>query len=73
MQFLVQMTLADSGRAGTAQDGVTLIEQLIVPTPELCRKFERERKILAGCLVVGCVALALILEADSSAKRLTNW
>src|SRR5262245_52610735 len=62
------MKLADSGRAGTAQDGVTLIEQLIVPTLELCKRLERERKILAGGPVVGSVALALILEAESAQK-----
>ncbi len=66
MKYLVRMKLADSGRPATAQAGIAFIEQLILPTLELCRKLESRNKILAGGPVSGAVALALIVNAESS-------
>ena len=38
MQYLVQMRLSSSGRPTDTAEGVTFIEQLILPTLELCKK-----------------------------------
>ena len=37
MQYLVKMHLATSARPATAQEGETFIEQIILPTLELCK------------------------------------
>lgn len=65
MQYLVQMKLADSGRPTTAEAGIAFIEQFILPTLEVCKTLESEKKILAGGPVGGAVALALIVSAES--------
>lgn len=65
MQYLVQMTLSDSGHPVAPQDGIAFIEQFILPTLELCKKLEAEKKILAGGPRSGAVALALIVTAES--------
>ncbi len=65
MKYLVQMKLADSGRPTAAEAGIAFIEQLILPTLELCRELEFENKILAGGPVSGAVALVLIVNAES--------
>jgi len=65
VQYLVQMKLADSGRPASAQEGLVFIEQFILPTLDLCKKLEHERKILAGGPVGGAIALALVIKAES--------
>jgi muconolactone delta-isomerase len=65
MQYLVQMKLADSGRSASPQEGVTFIEQFVLPTLELCKKLQEEKKILAGGPVSGAIALALVIKAES--------
>ncbi len=64
MQYLVEMKLADSGRMGP-QDGLSFIEQFVLPTLELCKKLLEEKKILAGGPVSGAIALAMIMRAES--------
>ena len=66
MQYLVQMRLTSSGRPTTPADGVVFIEQFILPTLELCKKLQEEKKILAGGPMSGAVALVLIVDAESS-------
>ena len=66
MQYLVQMKLGSTSRPTTPQDGVALIEQFILPTLDLCRKLEEEKKILAGGPISGAVALVLIVNAESA-------
>ncbi len=65
MQYLVQMKLADSGRSTSPQEGVSFIEQFVLPTLELCKKLQEEKKILAGGPVGGAIALALVIKAES--------
>jgi muconolactone delta-isomerase len=66
MQYLVQMRLTSSSRPTTPADGVVFIEQFILPTLDLCKKLQEEKKILAGGPMSGAVALVLILNAESS-------
>jgi muconolactone delta-isomerase len=66
MHYLVEMKLANSIRPATPQDGVAFIEQFILPTLELCKKLEAEKKIVAGGPLSGSVALSLIISADSA-------
>ena len=66
MQYLVQMRLAASGRPATPAEGAVFIEQVILPTLELCTKLQDEKKIVAGGPVSGAVALALIVTAESA-------
>ena len=41
MQYLVEMKLAAYGRpTGGPQDGISFIEQYILPSLELCKKLE---------------------------------
>lgn len=71
MQYLVQLRLISPARPMTPQDGIAFIEQFIFPTLELCKKLERDKKIVAGGPVSGAVALALIINAGS-AKELDD-
>ena len=65
MQYLVEMKLADSGRSTSPQEGLSFIEQYALPTLELCKKLQEEKKILAGGPVSGAIALALVVRAES--------
>ncbi len=65
MQYLVEMRLAEYGRPSSPQDGVTFIEQYVLPSLDICKKLEGERKILAGGPVGGSIGFAMIMEADS--------
>jgi muconolactone delta-isomerase len=64
----VQLKLADSARPTDPQAGITFIEQFILPTLELCKKLEAEKKIVAGGPLSAAVALSLIVSADSAAE-----
>jgi muconolactone delta-isomerase len=66
VQYLVQMRLTTSGRPVSPADGAAFIEQVILPTLELCTKLQDEKKIVAGGAVSGAIALALIVNADSA-------
>jgi len=65
MQYLVRMDIADSGRAKSPQEGLTFIEQLVLPTLERCKALAAEGKIVAGGPVAGTIGLALVIEAES--------
>ena len=69
MNYLVQLKLAD--RPTTPQEGIIFIEQVILPTLELCKKLEAEKKIVAGGPLSGAIALSLIINAES-AQELDN-
>ena len=64
MNYLVQLKLAL--RPDTPQEGRVFIEQFILPTLELCKKLEAEKRIVAGGPLSGAIALALIVSADSA-------
>ena len=67
MQYLVDMKIADYGRpTGGPQDGISFIEQYILPSLELCKKLEDEKKILAGGPASGAIRLVMILSAESA-------
>jgi muconolactone delta-isomerase len=67
MQYLVDMKLAASGRpTGGPQDGISFIEQYILPSLELCKKLEDEKKILAGGPASGAIRLVMIVSAESA-------
>lgn len=66
MKYLVQMKLTSSGRPATPEEGVAFIEQIILPTLELCKTLEAEKKIIAGGVVSGSIALSLLVRAESA-------
>jgi len=66
MQYLIRMSLAASSRPATPQEGADLIERFILPTLELCKKLEEQKKIVAGGPVSGAIALVLLVNADSA-------
>jgi hypothetical protein len=67
MQYLVDMKLAAYGRpTGGPQDGISFIEQYILPSLELCKKLEVEKKILAGGPASGAIRLVMIVSAESA-------
>jgi muconolactone delta-isomerase len=67
MQYLVDMKLAAYGRpTGGPQDGVSFIEQFILPSLELCQKLEVEKKILAGGPAGGAIRLVMIVRVESA-------
>src|SRR5262249_35548254 len=47
------------------QDGIFLIEQYILPSLELCQKWQADEKLLAGGPVSGSIQLAIVLEVES--------
>ena len=63
MNYLVQLKLAR--RPASPQEGKVFIEQMILPTLELCKKLEAEKKIVAGGPVSGSISLSLIVGANS--------
>src|SRR5215470_12317669 len=67
MQYLVDMKLAAYARpAGGPQDGISFIEQYILPSLEMCKKLEDEKKILAGGPANGAIRLVMIVSAESA-------
>jgi muconolactone delta-isomerase len=67
MQYLVDMKLATYNRpSGGPQDGISFIEQYILPSLELCAKLENEKKILAGGPANGAIRLVMIVSAESA-------
>ncbi len=71
MQYLVQMKLVAPGRPTIADDGPTFIKEYILPTLELCKKMQEEKRILAGGPMSGSVGLVLLVQAES-ARELDN-
>jgi hypothetical protein len=67
MQYLVDMKLAAYSRpTGGPQDGISFIEQYILPSLELCKKMEGEKQILAGGPANGAIRLVMIVSAESA-------
>ncbi len=65
MQYLVEMKLADNARSKNPADGLTLIEQYINPTLEICTKLQAEGKIVAGGPASAAIQLIFIVKAES--------
>lgn len=66
MEYLIEMRLADSGRSTTPAEGLTLIEQYILPTLEQCQQLTTQNRILAGGPISGAIGLAFIIRADTA-------
>ena len=64
MNYLVQLKLAS--RPANQQEGRIFIEQMILPTLELCKKLESGKKIVAGGPVSGAIGLSVIISAQST-------
>jgi hypothetical protein len=60
------MKLADSGRSTTPEQGLSFIEQYVVPSLELCKQFEASGRIVGGGPMSGRIGFALIVEAGSA-------
>ncbi len=65
MHYYVEMKIAGNLRAKTPEEGVVFIEQYILPTLEICKKYESEDKIIAGGPAVGAIQLNLVVQANS--------
>ena len=65
MRYLIEMKLSDSARPKDPQDGILLIERYILPSLEICRKWQAEGKLLAGGPVSASIQLAIVLEVES--------
>jgi hypothetical protein len=63
MNYLVQLKLAS--RPETPQEGIVFIEHFILPTLDLCKRLESEKKIVAGGPLSGAIALSLIVSVES--------
>lgn len=66
MQYLVQMKLVAPARPTTAEEGIAFVEQAIFPSLEMCKKMQKEKKILAGGPISGTIGIAMIVEAGSA-------
>lgn len=66
MQYLVQLRLANGTRPTTTEEGLSFIEQYILPTLERCEELQGHEEIIAGGPVSGAVALDLIVNADTA-------
>ncbi len=66
MQYLVRMKLVASDRPTLSEEGIAFIEQLILPTLELCKELQNQKRILSGGPVSGAVGLALLVQAESA-------
>ena len=65
MRYLIEMKLSGSARPKDPQDGIFLIERYILPSLEICRKWQAEGKLLAGGPVSASIQLAFVLEVES--------
>ena len=79
MQYLVKGTFIDPGALLPAEQLAKMIENVVFPSLEKLAKFESERKVVAGGLLVGDRAAAFIVEAkdnlevDSILHELPFW
>ena len=64
MRYLIEMKLSGSVRPKDPQDGILLIERYILPSLEICRKWQGDGK-LAGGPVSASIQLAIVLEVES--------
>ena len=67
MNDLVRLKLAD--RSANPKDGIVFIAQRILPTLELCKKLEGDKKMVAGGRLSGAIALSWIVNAESVQER----
>jgi hypothetical protein len=65
MKYLVEMKVTDAGRPTSLQEGVAFIGQYIVPSLEICKKWEAENRVLAGGPVGGSMEIVMVLEVGS--------
>ena len=65
MKYLVDMKLTDGGRPTTLAEGIAFIGQFIIPSLEICKKWQAENKIVAGGPVGGSIEIAMILNVES--------
>jgi hypothetical protein len=66
MDYLVEMRLADSARSTTPAEGLTFVEQYVLPTLALGEMLARDGRIVAGGPISGAVGLAFIVRAASA-------
>jgi muconolactone delta-isomerase len=64
MEYLVEMTLAAQPK--TPEEGMSLMEIYILPTLAIAEKLKEENKIISGGPIVGKIAIAMIVKADSA-------
>jgi len=60
------MKLVAQARATSPEAEITLVENYIFPSIEMCRKLREEKKILAGGPISGTIGIAMIVEAASA-------
>jgi muconolactone delta-isomerase len=65
MRYLIEMRLSGSARPKDPKDGIVLIEGYILPSLEICRKWQAEEKLLAGGPVSASIQLAMVVEVES--------
>jgi len=66
MNYLVRLKL---DHPANPKDGIVFIEQRILPTLELCKRLEGDKKIVAVGPLSGALALSLIVNAESAQER----
>jgi muconolactone delta-isomerase len=66
MLFLVELDHVKSGITPTGESSRMFIEQVIFPTLARGEQLIAEKKIVAGGPAAGCIALRLMVEADSA-------
>ena len=65
MRYLVEMKLSSSVRSTDPKHGILFIERYILPTLEMCRKWQAEGQLVAGGPVVASIQLELVLDVES--------
>src|SRR5215471_18473315 len=77
MRYLVEMKLSSSVRSTDPKHGILFIERYIVPTLEMCRKWQADGKLVTGGPVVASIQLVLdvesVQEAESLVEGLPVW
>ncbi len=62
MRYLIEMNLSGSARPKDTHDGIFLIERYILPSIEICQKWQVKGQLLAGGPVSASIQLAFVLE-----------
>lgn len=66
MLYLVQMQLVMSGDRPQIEESIAFIEQIMLPSLQICSQIHSEGSVVAGGALTGAIAIAMIIEAESS-------
>jgi len=59
------MKVTDGGRPTTTAEGFVFIEQYVLPSMEICKKLEMDKKIVSGGPIAGSMEFVMVFDVES--------